>query len=268
MKNQEQTNKYAFGLKLFPSITDEDNIDIRRCAVPKERATEEIIDVNKYLKLYDSEVHGFLPVETVIGPSKFNKLYAEAIKLYRNEPNYITALKVKIVADTDSIKLIYRPILLLRSSIIDTTSKIVEYQISREGEDFIYDISSKDFIPIPNTYGTYAANYKTHMRIMRNPEEEYTPYISGIETEFVIFSFQEILEMISDNPAARRLFIFNCIKQYSNDPIASIKNSLMLSPDINLTGEKFIGPFPKMYGNLAHLCPPNCNMLRYKLDVI
>lgn len=267
MKNKEQNQENQLG-DLFPFIPAENEINLKRCVVDRSEASEEIFAVNHYLRLYDEVINGSTPVEIIKDASKFVKLYTEAMKLYNNEPNYITALRIRLTADEDIIRLVYQPILLLRSTVLNEAEKIVQYNIAAEGNDFIYDNASRDFIPMPAIFNTYPAKYKANMSIIRNEEENHTRYIQGIDTEAVIFSFQEISTMISDNPAAKRFFIFNCIKTYSNDPVASIRNSLMLSPNLYPGDSQGIGPFYKMYGNLAHLCPPNCNTFFYKLKAI
>ena len=267
MKTKELNQEKQSG-NLFSFIPAEDEINLKRCVVAPSEASEEIFAVNRYLRLYDEVINGSTPAEIIKDASKFVKLYTEAMKLYNNEPNYITALRIKLTADDDIIRLIYQPILLLRYMVLNEAEKIVPYNVAAEGGSFIYDTVSRDFVSMPTIFNTYPAKYKANMSILRNDDDDnetYTGYIQGIDTESVIFSFQEISTMISDNPTAKRFFIFNCIKNYSNDPVAPIKNSLILSPNLYPNDSHGITPFYNMYGNLAHLCPPNCNTFFYKL---
>lgn len=256
------------GSNLF-LVANEDKIYLDRCAVDNSQASNEIYEVNKYLKLDENIVNGASPVEIIKDATKFETLYNNAMSLYTNEVNFLTALRIKLGWDGDYIKLIYQPILTIRTSVLSVDEKIAKYDLIKEGNNFVYDLISKDFIVASQDQMNYIQNYKSNMKILRNYADEiHTKYIQGVDTEYVTFTFNEIQDMITDNLPNKRHFIFNCIKSYSNDPIASIKNSLIFSPNVYPRSEKDFGPFKDMYGNLAHLCPPNCKSFLYKMAVL
>lgn len=260
---------------LLSLTSKEDQIFLESCPVDLVKGSLSIFAFQSYIRLNNIPVNGAIPAEVIEDNTKFAGLFAEAMKLYNQQANYITGFQIILGVNSNFTKIVlgYKPLLLVKEAVISATAttKINAYTIAKNGPIHIYgyDSVSKEtkFIPAPADYTQYIQNYADKIDVRRHDvETDPTDYMAGVDTNSVIFSFQEVFSMIDANAPEKRALIFHCMVSDHN-PVATKRNSLIMSPNIYpTTYEKALTTFKNMYSDLAHLCPPNCNQpLQYQI---
>jgi len=259
-----------FRTNLLALTSNEDQIFLDNCIVSIPEGSEAIFACNQYMELYGAKIKGEIPVETIEDYADFEFLFHKAMELYDKKDNYITGLKLILGSDSASKKIVlgYRPLVMKRGLISYPTESmsIKSYNIAKEGSFFMYkptNLPGKRFEPVSD-YSSYTIEYSEKFYISRTKSDIFPKkYIYDVDTNTVIFSFQEIFTMIDDNSPEKKTLIFNCMVD-DHEPVATKRNSFILSPNILPTLNKSLDSAKNMYTDLAHLCPPNCNQpLRY-----
>lgn len=259
---------------LLSLTSKEDSIFLENCPVDLVKGSLSIFAFHSHIRLNNMPVNGAIPAEVIEDNTKFADLFAEVMKLYNQQANYITGVRIILGVNPDFTKIVlgYKPLLMVKGEVLTATpsTKMNCYNIAKEGPIFIYaydpDAKEKKFVPAPEDYTQYIQNYVDKIDIRRHDIEiDPTDYIPNVDTGSVIFSFQEIFSMIDDNAPEKKTLIFNCMVS-DHEHVATKRNSLIMSPNIYpTTFEKARTTFKNMYSDLAHLCPPNCTSLKYKL---
>lgn len=261
-----------FRANLLDLTSNEDHLFLYNCPVSVSEGSEAILASHEYMELYYAKIHGEEPVEIIEDYTDLVSMFNKAMTLYNKQENYVTGLKMVLGADSSSKKIVlgYRPLLMQRAAIVFSNGgvNINSYNIVNEGSFFIYKPANDpgERFEAISDFSSYTKEYSLKFRIRRNKSEiAPTPYIQDVDTDAVIFSFQEIFTMIDDNSPEKKTLIFNSIVE-DHDHVATIRNSLILSPNIVPTLNKSFVSTKNMYSDLAHLCPPNCKApLMYRL---
>ncbi len=261
-----------FKSNLLALTSNEDQILLDNCAVSIPAGSQAIFACRDYMELYGAKINGEHAIEIIEDYADFEFLFHKAMELYDKKDNYITGLKMILGADSASKKIVlgYRPLVMKRAKVVSssTITPINSYNIAAEGLVFMYNptkLPGERFEAFAD-YSVYTKEYADKFYIRRNKSEiNPTKYIPDVDTDSAIFSFQEIFTMIDDNSPEKKTLIFNCMVE-DYDPVATRRNSFILSPNIIPTLNKSFDSAKNMYTDLAHLCPPNCNQpLKYKI---
>lgn len=219
--------------------------------------------------------------------SEFSRLkgYADGISSACPSSSVITGLRLSfgLEEDLSGMKIIYEPIkmCLISSTVVTqggksytngTFSVVGTYSVK-----YCFDETANnnigEFVSITNDVAIAGINlYKNSVRIKHTSGAAATSFTTG-DVESVIFSFQEIKALYDDNDSPEHpeyISVWNTSRDFilSGPPVR--KHSLILGPDyLGVSDEKsvyfFSGEFRNAFANLAHLCPPNCQTLIFRI---
>lgn len=172
---------------------------------------------------------------------------------------YILALQLIYGLDRNNkMKLLYHPLFLQKTDTIPGNTSQVEYTPSGKSYYYIYD--KTDFARTTDT--SYVSDYRTGIRIRHTGDTAFTAFRSREDVRSITFPFQEIDSVIAENNS-KTITLLNAAVIINTGGKACLKQILFLTPDNIRDSTGFI--FYKKYGNLAHLCPPNCDKQYFDL---
>jgi len=154
--------------------------------------------------------------------------------------------------------------------------------VGTDEKKYFYDESGKKFQELHDTLvNNDTARYMRNVLIKHyatSSPESFTVHPTNdtlSDVKSVFFSFQEIMRLYEDNTGTNYIKIWNSLRDYSYVSLGTIsirKHSVFMGPasmnKLIRQEDKFIYPggFDRAYANLAHLCPPNCLTLVFRLD--
>lgn len=233
------------------SLRDEDILDLELIPKEKDEGTREIKKCSKYLRLNKAIVPSDLC--RLLLP-ELTMLFLDAANLRNESKNGLTGLKIIFgaskVDDIISLTPIFQPVYMRR----------IALQVAAGDYETIYGKyyhrDDKDIKVIPEEeMKRYTENYKNNVKIVDESRARNLDFIPGIDTESVIFPFQTIFTLLYDNGNAKGVFMYNSIRKDRD-----MKHCVLLSSQ-KMLGNSFKGK----YANRSHLCPPDCNTLKYSI---
>jgi hypothetical protein len=251
-------------------LGNEDLLNIDLVPVNVTMGTAHIKDCKGYLKKNSLkfEESDALIEATAGNYAVFYDLFATATKLANATANYATGLRMYFglvngeKGAPPKMKLLYKPVGLVKKQ--DTTDGKREYTVTL-GADY-YEYKTGAFVKTTDT--SFIDNYKNPATgismIHIKGGNVYDAFEEGYDVGSVTFSFQEIFALIYDNSQCN-VSIYNSIKMIAQDEIDYVKHCLLLAPP-DVYEKMEVGPLTGVFANLAHLCPPHCNRMVYKLD--
>ena len=235
------------------NLESEDILDLAAIPTPRDTGNFEILNCNNFLELNDQYVE-FLAAQATC--DAFDKLFFEASKMWNGTDNYITGLKIYFgMTQTGSniITPIFQPLHMRKFSPNGSYSIV--------GEGSLYALDNGEFLAItPEEFTTRTDMYKDEIRIKRNGPS--LPYFKpGVDVEAVIFPFQTIFTLIHDNPGLSGVFFYNAIRKSTIKQENIAQHCMLL-----FYSEMYVWTdMYDKYANRSHLCPPDCNILRYSV---
>lgn len=215
------------------------------------------------------------PVEEIINFNRFNTKFMSITA--PDNGHYIDAVRIHFGLETtaggnDVIKLIYQPVMLIRKASPEDCIYDINAITDGQGNELYYTYNGTDFIPSSN-HGALKQNYLDNIRIKHTQLGVHGPHNTGDtithDAKSVLFPIQEIEELWVDNSQPAALHVVNVSKIDANSGI--YKHSIVISIQ---TPQKFnklnfhTGIFLGAAANLGNLCPPNCNDVMIKNDMI
>jgi hypothetical protein len=197
-----------------------------------------------------------------IDTSDFNFLLNEVVT-HTNDCNgkpYITALRMTLGLRNDSIIPVYQALLLCNSN-QQTNGGIVQgtFDITYEGNAYVH--YGNGFVDAQDTTGLYYG-YRNDMRLKDTLNGvNFHNWIRDLDTRSLVFPFQVIKALSYDNMNASSLKIWNSIRKFPSGNYTLVYHSLLLSSS-TMPGSL---TFTNKFANLAHLCPPYCGSLVYRM---
>jgi hypothetical protein len=244
---------------LTPQISKEDVLDLTGSVVDFISGRKEISDSSRYLKVNDTHLNDSEKPIDLIPYNAFQLLYKKATKLHQSG-NYVTGLKIHfgVNSSANKICLFYQPVCLDNG--VEVTPKLRQYTVV-EGDYFLYDsIKNKFTLKKHSTVLPFLNSHKEEMSILRvDSAKVHSRFLPSLDVEAVIFPFQKIMLLISENLNGTHIGLFNAIRKEKNEDNV-IKHTILLQA-INGNPQNTRGMAASVasssYGNLANLCPPN-----------
>lgn len=264
-KQQNVGPVFAVPTCLWPDSTEKPLFDLSNHPKPEAEGNFEISEFNMN-SIY--AVNGSsLPFKTnVILNEHFCALKDTAYKIRQNSvkpDSSVGALRIRLGlnARKDSIVMVYQPVALINPTVsVDTISFTVDEGTNPQ----YYRHTPSGFSAISNT--TACKDYTLYIQLKHKQSETPSKFRLGKDVESVLFSFQEIGQLIDDNQT-NYVSVWNAFAKKpgttSNDSICY--HSILLGPDSLNGPSKFFGPFPNKFANLAHLCPPSCEKVAFRI---
>lgn len=205
---------------------------------------------------------------------EYSKLQSQVIAIMQppTSGNYFRAIHIHYGLENDNIVLIYQPILAIQRQ-PDNEKCIYDIRpVQVGGNDAYFKYDGTDFISVTNQ-STLRTNYIDDIRIKRSSTATHSPHTNGNaitdDVKSILFPVQEIEEVWKDNQEPTHLHIINTSKIDGSTGI--YKHSVVFSPqqvlDFHIKRNQR-GVFIGAAANLGNLCPPNCDKVMVKNDVI
>ncbi|MES2132210.1 MAG: hypothetical protein V4506_07650, partial [Bacteroidota bacterium] len=198
----------------------------------------------------------------IIDTGAFRSLRDSAKKIDLNySGSYILALKIIYGMNLTNKKmnLLYEPLFLKKTP--TSNAKInAEYTVSSGSYTYKYDNNTSKFKQATSLGASTV--YQDNIYIKRSGSGFGGFYYNNDQdstgdVKEVVFSFQEIDSIIQGNPTTRKVYVLNAAEPLTINHKKYFKHILLLGPD-DLAPP--VGPiFYMKFGNLSHLCPPNCS---------
>ncbi len=215
-----------------------------------------------------------------ISRNAFCLLKDSADKMHQSDTScnhYITALKLTLGLDVglSKVQLLFQPAYLC---LVNKTGNSGSYQLKGISTTYyMYDASTESFSVSTDTASKQ--RYIDNILIEHKRGEAKSAFrqpVAGNDTLgdviSVIYSFQEIISLINDNANTAYVKVWNAIQDKYIPSVGYYlqKHTLILGPSqLNVPIKPFTpvgsGIFSNKFANFAHLCPPSCNGLTFKL---
>lgn len=265
MKNR--TSKIAADHPALAALANEDLLDLNRNGLEDFAAETSIDYIDRMLRINNMPVAGIKYPDEIgklngeVAAAEFTRIFAHLMKDYAGEPHYITAVQVCYGADKISgeLVLMYHPVLLIREEQTGNAGKWYAYSEKPINAGFyvcdhvtglLTAITSLDAAELKRSY-----KKDVSIKSFSSPGTRHRPFMERMDAKLALFSFQQIFSMIylqagRINP----LSVYHAGIRYAADPTLELRHSIVLS---NYTADKKSG----FYADLAHLCPPGCNVV-------
>jgi hypothetical protein len=265
----------------FLGLLTEDSLEIDLVPVDRARAEVDIhtcaarLSVNnirlEYSQYFNCAINHFKKE----GDPKFMafwNVYDIAKALIPTDSRNITAMKVHYgVSPSSEIVLFFEPIALIANNNQPATGT-VEYNVIESKHYFAFDPFLNRFNEMDSgLIKKYLDLYNESISIARNAGNlNFDKFSKGVDSEAVIFTFQQFLNVIWDNKdSGYELSIFNAVRLDSNYNI--YRHSLYLAPNLvrpprSIAPFAALGPLTGVYADLGHLCPPNCPRVKFIIE--
>jgi hypothetical protein len=275
-------DEIAGEFKDFAGLKDEAAISIKATALSTSSGREAINDCKDHLKIDDRKFDAGdrlidrIMINPIESKGKINR-YNDFLELYQYAKNeaagsagYITALRMHLGLNTaDKLCILYQPVgLTIDADQSQLPAGTVRYAVKESGRYYFYDPINKKFGKAGDT--SCLGRYMELIKIRRTNAitAKYYSYEADVDTQAIIFPFQEIFTLLHDNDLAERntFSVYSSIAEEKKDGALRIKHSLVMAP--TGTGPKiFEGALKGVYANLAHLCPPHCKKVEVKMEI-
>lgn len=246
-------------------MISEDIINLALVPVSPATGNIEIMDCLDYLRLNGEYVE---LLAQKIPLCAMEELYIEAGKISHTTQGHVTGLKIYFGVKTDSasgmqqIFPIYQPLYMQREQ-----SEIIGAAVYHALEDRYYVFESDAIRQITNAEADeYREHYRQQVTIKHYEEHDFTDFRKDHDVEGVIFPFQTIFTLMYDNDV-QEVYLYNAIRK-KNIGREGIWHCILLLPE---EMELFFGNggiLDGKYANRSRLCPPDCYILRYNVQVM
>lgn len=242
------------------TLPDEDIIDLKDNAV---REHDGIVQMQLFEDSILIRPNTKIPLKAeIIDTGAFRSLRDNAKKIDPSySGNYILAVKIMYGMNLTNKKmnLLYEPLFLKKTP--TSNSKIhAEYEVSTGSYTYKYDNATAKFKQVTSL--SSLTTYQDNIYIKRSGSGFGGFYYNNDQdstgdVKEVVFSFQEIDSIIHGNPTTRKVYILNAAEQLTISHKKYFKHILLLGPDD--LAPPAVPIFYMKFGNLSHLCPPNCS---------
>lgn len=248
-------------------IISEDILNLALVPVNPGDGNKEIMDCLEYLRL-NGQYMEFL-VQTV--PLRaMEELYIEAGKIPHTVHGHVTGLKIYFGIKADSVTggpmqqifPIYQPLYMQREQ-----SDVLGSTIYHALEDKYYVFESDVIRQITHAEADeYREHYRQQVTIKHYGENDFSDFRRDHDVEGVIFPFQTIFTLMHDNEVPE-VYLYNAIRRKNNGQDGIWHCVLLLPEEMEL----FFGNggiLDGMYANRSRLCPPDCYIIRYNVQLM
>ncbi len=271
-----------------------DDINVLPCAIDTTAAKKEFADCDSYVA-----INGKLKlvrVVDIISTAELDRLRdtADSLAFAANDTSdYIPCLEIALALNSTykKMELLYKPVFAIKNR--DSTDLV------HGGKWRFYDVVDNPYYykfdsingTLVKTYDSAGIKrYQDTMMFYNFNDKKFEKFNQSLnstgDVRSLIFPFEEIDSLLSANgPTKSVKFVNTALTKQFSAMDSCIKHSILLSPDdlmpaceftvdfskssrIKLKKTSFVlgGGISREYANLAHLCPPNCKRLVYKLN--
>lgn len=261
-------------------ILEEDSINLNRNVLGRMKGRFEVRNAKSYFKVMDKFVS---PDGDIISSGHMVDLYNS---ITVNEGiNHIVGIKLHYAVRDGIFLIIYQPVLLIPGKKLSDRGKYYLY-VEQKNEYHYYEYGGSTGFTIIDKSKAEAdiKNYSYSSKIKHSAEkgEDFIDFISCVDTEYAVFSFQEIFNLMYQNKS-EGVYMYNAAIKNRHDPYSEIRQSVIVSyKKLNsnknswwrriflssnfLTGKyEAEKAFKGRLANLAHLCPPHRDIV-FKLE--
>ena len=186
-------------------------------------------------------------------------LYSESIAMSQATGAYVTAVKIWLGLKADlKMILLFEPICIQKN--IENN-----YIVYDSGKIYYYDESEPDNkLKFKNAVdaGSLKKRYRDNIEVLHLNETVFRDFVIDQDTEAVIYPFQIIFTLLSDNIVANDcITLRNSIATNHQSGNLQNQHSLLLFTTKDADKDKdlrSLANFKDKYANRSHLCPPGC----------
>jgi hypothetical protein len=249
---------------IVPGSCYEDSIDL--ILHPMTQALGELHIANCQKNIFIDQTIPLLITGDSIRKNALKAMTDSALHLQGNcNTSYLLALRIiyGLNEANTKIKLYYQPVFLKRITVGGKDS--IEYKPKKSPYFYHYDGTSFVYVPDSAIIDSAKARYARHI-YFKIPGGGFRKFYPGTtdtsDVTACLFSAQEIKEMITENQS-KYIYIINSGDNIMVGTKRYLRHVMLLGPDSLSHGITDI--FYRKYGNLTHLCPPNCNSHYFNL---
>jgi hypothetical protein len=264
---KKEETKPDVHMRAAGTLAAEDSIDMSEMALDETYGIQQFTLLSTYLEIDNVAV----PAEIMdsISLVAFDTLKYESRSL-AGTGRHVNAVQIHHGVDANNrMQLVYTPVCLTHS--VDFydghLNRIGTYSIIPSSKTYTYNTAQRRFDQVnASVAATFTDAYRENMRLKRTPAGEFEVYQDGDVTS-VIFPYQEIETLAAHNYSGggdKRIHVCNAVKTQTISGTEYIKHSLILAVD-SLVPFTDTTDFRGKFANLAHLCPPSCGLVIYKL---
>ncbi len=187
---------------------------------------------------------------------------AEDIASAQNCTASVAALKIifGLTPDLKKVELVYQPVSLCLTQLSGNTAT---FSVQEGSSPQYYTYDPGGFSSGANLVA--AQRYREASRMKHRTGTAFRSFVQDTNVVSIIFSFQEIGKLIDDN-SQDKVVVWNALTKKVVSAGDSLHYHTLLMGASDLTGpQKMLGAFTHRFANLAHLCPPNCVTLNFRM---
>jgi hypothetical protein len=274
----------------------EDTINLTSDTVTPAVAGTYLSNVGNIIKINTNGTNSPInPMGMVLTQSNITILYNQAFQLLKTAKtaspgDYITALQITYGINTSTtpytMSYYFLPLCLQTQNITTVPASYTYICIAADnptspGGTNSYYLINSDGAAAPDANGrnvTDAANYQNFIMIQHHTVDAgVTGFVNTSPTDptgdvvSVVFPFQEIEQLMNDNPGCGGLNIFNIAKSVTISGQVYNKQELLLGPIGLASGANVNGvvtavtSFKNEFADLSHMCPPDDNNFTFSV---
>lgn len=261
---------------MAPLLAPNDVVTTSASVVPEPNADTEFVYCDRYVSIGSNHLKLYRQIDSLRYHS-LDTLKNMAIRSGASYAHCVLGLQITLgLSSPQRMKLLYKPVVM--SKVKDSTDAINSATLwgiyHLEPNTFSYYTYNRATRSFNTTTDLSCISSYTNSVMIKHDKAHLDAFIStGPDAQkdvtSMIFTFQEIDSLVSQNPNNMYIRVLNAAIDCSNTTTPYIKHTLLLGPsclDPQLINMKFFGQdFDHKYANLSHLCPPSCSTHIYQL---
>lgn len=232
------------------------NLDLSRTPLRKMNGKKKINKAFDHIKLDTGDIPR---LNSMISYGQVQTMEAD-LKPVTND--YFGGVKFHYGVMNDRFVLVYEPVLFEKIKDLNVKKNFCSFKELPGPKGYTFD--DKGNMNTGNIdIKQCKKDFKNRIRIDHFDNDVFEEMIEDVDSEYALFSFQEIYDLMKHNNV-EKIWVYNAAISNKNDPYVDIRQSVVLSSEKLFFWPRLdAAPAPKneiyksRFANLAHLCPPH-----------